>query len=185
MNEKDLLIDCLQRLNRTCIGYMIVGSMASNYWGIPRSTHDIDFVVDYTEVDVESIVSAFEGDFFIQESSVRSALQPPHQFNALDNRTALKVDFFRLAGDEYESQRFERRRGLTLFDQQTWMAAPEDVVLHKLRWNLISPSDKQLSDAAGIVAVSEELIDFDYLKTWANKIGVRLYLDRILDQSSS
>ena len=102
MTEQELLQDCLRRLNQSSIDYMLVGSMASNYWGIPRSTHDIDFVIEFEDADVNAIVSLFEDDFFIQEISVRSALKPPYQFNALDNRSALKVDFFRLAGDAYE-----------------------------------------------------------------------------------
>jgi hypothetical protein len=45
MNERELLVDCLRRLNRTGVAYYLTGSMASNYWGIPRTTHDLDFVV--------------------------------------------------------------------------------------------------------------------------------------------
>ena len=45
MTEQELLCDCLNRLNQAQIPYMLFGSMASNYWGVPRSTHDIDFVV--------------------------------------------------------------------------------------------------------------------------------------------
>lgn len=182
MNEQELLLDCLQRLNAIGISYMLVGSMAGNYWGVPRSTHDIDFVVEFAQQDVGRLVSAFEADFFIQEASVRSALLPPHQFNALDNRSALKVDFFRLAGDEYEFERFGRRRRVSLFEEKTWIAAPEDVVLHKLRWNSMSPSERQLDDAAGIVAISGDLMDFDYLTSWADRIGVRDELNRILGQ---
>ena len=40
MNERELLVDCLRRLNRSGITYYLTGSMASNYWGIendPRS----------------------------------------------------------------------------------------------------------------------------------------------------
>jgi len=37
MTEKDLLADCLRRLNQTGVPYMLTGSMASNYWGIPLS----------------------------------------------------------------------------------------------------------------------------------------------------
>lgn len=110
MSEQELLQDCLGRLSDSGIEYMLVGSMAGNYWGIPRSTHDIDFVIEYEEVNVDEIVKLFDGDFFIQKSSVQSALKPPYQFNALDNRSALKVDFFRLAGDAYELERFKRRR---------------------------------------------------------------------------
>ena len=29
--ERDLLVDCLERLNRLSVPYMLVGSMASNY----------------------------------------------------------------------------------------------------------------------------------------------------------
>jgi hypothetical protein len=34
MNERELLVDCLRRLNRTGVTYYLTGSMASNYWGI-------------------------------------------------------------------------------------------------------------------------------------------------------
>lgn len=35
MTERELLVDCLRRLNRTGVIYYLTGSMASNYWGIP------------------------------------------------------------------------------------------------------------------------------------------------------
>ena len=47
MTETELLVDCLQRLEQSGIAYMLVGSMAGNYWGGPRSTHNIDFVIEY------------------------------------------------------------------------------------------------------------------------------------------
>jgi hypothetical protein len=137
MTEQELLKDCLARLNRSSIDYMLVGSMASNYWGIPRSTHDIDFVVEYGQEDVDTIVRLFEDDFFIQEISVRSALKPPYQFNALDNRSALKVDFFRLAGDAYDLERFKRRQSAKILGQTAFLAAPEDVILYKLRGTIL------------------------------------------------
>jgi hypothetical protein len=158
---------------------MLVGSMASNFWGIPRSTHDIDFVVQYDAKDVDTIVNLFEDEFFIQEISVRSALKPPFQFNALDNRSALKVDFFRLAGDAYEMERFARRQSVTILGQSAFLAMPEDIILHKLRWHTISPSDRQLSDSVGILAVSGDLVDNDYLDRWANQIGVSDLLQQI------
>lgn len=179
MTEQQLLQDCLRRLNQSSIAYMLVGSMASNYWGIPRSTHDIDFVIQYNDDQVDVIVKLFEGDFFIQKISVRSALKPPYQFNALDNRSALKVDFFRLAGDDYEMERFKRRQTVKILGQTASLAKPEDIILHKLRWYLISPSDRQLSDAAGILSVSEDLIDNEYLNHWANQIGAADLLNQL------
>ena len=181
MTETELLVDCLHRLELSGIAYMLVGSMAGNYWGVPRSTHDIDFVIEYNDEDVNRLVDAFEDSFFIQTISVQAGLKPPHQFNALDNRSALKVDFFRLAGDEYEFERFARRKRIELFGQAAWIATAEDVLLHKLRWHLISPSDRQLTDARGIVAVSGDQLDQDYLNRWADRISVADLLHPILD----
>jgi hypothetical protein len=31
MTEKDLLVDCIRRLNRAAVPHMLTGSMASNY----------------------------------------------------------------------------------------------------------------------------------------------------------
>ncbi len=39
---------------------------------MPRSTHDIDFVIEYDETQVSKILESFQGDFFIQEISVES-----------------------------------------------------------------------------------------------------------------
>lgn len=179
MTEETLLIDCLRRLEGSGVDYMLVGSMAGNYWGVPRSTHDIDFVIEYGTTQVADILAAFRDEFFIQKVSVESALKPPHQFNALDNRSALKVDFFRVAGDDYEFERFRRRKRITLFDQPAWIAMPEDVLLHKLRWHTISPTDRQLTDARGICLVSGDVLDRDYLNHWAQQIGVSDLLKKV------
>lgn len=180
MTESELLVDCLRRLECAGIDYMLVGSMAGNYWGVPRSTHDIDFVIEYDETQVEAIVRAFQDGFFIQPISVAAGLRPPHQFNALDNRSALKVDFFRVAGDAYEFERFARRKRVVLFEQPAWIAAAEDVLLHKLRWHKISPSDRQLADARGIQLVSGGQLDQAYMEHWAERIGVAELLRSVL-----
>src|SRR5207344_3587117 len=90
MNERELLVDCLRRLNRAGVTYYLTGSMASNYWGIPRTTHDLDFVVQLSDPAGAPILREFSKDFYIDEKAVRAAQQPPYQFNAIDNRSALK-----------------------------------------------------------------------------------------------
>jgi hypothetical protein len=158
---------------------MLTGSMASNYWGVPRTTHDLDFVVQLHEAFVAPLVAAFAGDYFIQEASVRSALQPPYQFNALDQRSALKIDFWVLRDDPFELSMFSRRRQVTLFGTAAAVAAPEDVLLHKLLWNRLTPSERQLHDAAGIWALQRDQLDTAYLKQWAAALQLEDALQRI------
>lgn len=171
--EQDLLVDCLARLNRLGIPYMLAGSMASNYWGVPRSTHDLDFVLRLRPDSVEGLVAAFKDGFFIQAESVEKSLRPPHQFNALDEQSALKVDFWTLRDDAFERTAFERRVQVTLFDTPAWITTAEDVILHKLFWHKLTPSDRQLGDAAGVYCVQRDALDTAYLDHWASILGVQ------------
>ena len=181
MNERDLLVDCLRRLNRTGVRYYLTGSMASNYWGIPRTTHDLDFVVQLPSAVVPRIVEEFSGDFYIDEAAVRSAFQPPFQFNAIDNRSALKVDFWLSQAAPFDREMFARRVRATLFGEAAWIATAEDVILHKLVWDRMTPSDRQLGDAAGVVAVQADALDHAYLRRWAQELEVAENLDRLLN----
>jgi hypothetical protein len=108
-SERELLVDCLERLNRVGVPYMLVGSMASDYWGIPRSTHDLDFVLVLGTSDVDALVAAFQDGFFLQPESIRNAFSAPYQFNAIDEQSALKIDFWLLQDDTFERTAFERR----------------------------------------------------------------------------
>jgi hypothetical protein len=181
MTERDLLLDCLRRLNRLGLNYYLTGSMASNYWGIPRTTHDLDFVVQFPPSAVPAIVRSFRGDYDIDEAAIHAAVhQPPHQFNAIDTRSALKVDFWLPRPAPFDLETFRRRLRVDLFSETAWIATAEDVILHKLVWNTITPSERQLGDAAGVVAVQRDLLDEVYLRTWATELGVAAELDGIL-----
>jgi hypothetical protein len=180
MNERELLIDCLRRLNRANAPYYLTGSMASNYWGIPRTTHDLDFVIQLPMSAVATIVREFSSDFHIDEQAVRAAYQPPRQFNAIDTRSALKVDFWLPGPDPFDRAMLQRRLEVTLFGEPAWIATAEDVILHKLLWNRITPSDRQLGDAAGVVAVQGGMLDETYLRQWARDLQVSSELERLL-----
>jgi hypothetical protein len=180
VTEQELLVDCLRRLNGGNISYMLTGSMASNYWGIPRTTHDIDFVIQLPPSAVAAMVAAFQPEFVLDENSVRAAYQSPHQFNAIDTRSALKVDFWLSKPVPFEREMFSRRVSVELFGERAWLATAEDVVLHKLYWNLLTPSDRQLNDAAGVVAVQGSSLDLGYLRKWAVELDVGSVLEDLL-----
>lgn len=180
MTEQELLLDCLRRLNRAKITYFLTGSMASNFWGIPRTTHDLDFVIQLPPSAVGRLVAAFSPEFHIDELSVRAAYQPPYQFNAIDTRSALKVDFWLSKPAPFDKETLKRRVQKTLFGEAAWLTTAEDCILHKLLWNQITPSERQLSDAAGVVAVQAENLDLAYLKHWAGVLEVATSLQQIL-----
>jgi len=90
-SDSEFLADVLARLNAAGVDYMWTGSMASNYWGIPRTMHDLDFVLVMKPDQVDRPIAAFDPGFFIQPESVRSAFWPPFQFNVLDEQSGVKT----------------------------------------------------------------------------------------------
>jgi len=180
VTERDLLVDCLRRLNGAAIKYMLTGSMASNYWGIPRTTHDLDFVIQLPADTIPALVSAFRPDFYLDDAALREAYRPPYQFNALDTRSALKVDFWLMRPDPFEQEMFGRRLAVTLFGEPAWICTAEDVILHKLHWNHITPSERQLGDATGVVSVQRAQLDLVYLRRWAGELQVAAKLEDLL-----
>jgi hypothetical protein len=182
MNEAALLRDSLKRLNDLQIEYYVTGSMASNYWGMPRSTHDLDFVIRMDPGAVNRLVDAFAPDFYIDKAAIEAAFSPPFQFNAIDTRSALKVDFWLPTPAPFDQEMLRRRVRKTVDGVPAWIATAEDVILHKLIWNRITPSDRQMKDVAGVWAVQKNALDMQYLWKWADELGLRDDLQKIVSE---
>ena len=72
-----------------------------------------------------------------------------------------------------------RRVLVTLCGDPAWRSTAEDVILPKLIWNRITPSERQLGDAAGVLAVQAEASDKSCLRPWAKEPGVASELERL------
>lgn len=161
---------------------MLTGSMASNAWGIPRTTHDLDFVLQLPPSQIPGFVACFaHPDYFLDEVSIRAAYEPPYQFNLIHVPSALKADFWLLRpAVPFEREMFNRRVEDTWFGERIWLATAEDVILHKLYWNRITPSERQMGDVAGVVQVQRGKLDESYLRQWAADLGVSVELEAVL-----
>ena len=66
----------------------------------------------------------------------------------------------------------------TLFGEPAWIGTSEDVLLHKLYWNQITFSTRQLGDAVAII--QKDRLDLNYLRRWARELGVIPTLEDVL-----
>jgi hypothetical protein len=173
-----LLVD---RIGTLGIRYFITGSIASSYYGIPRYTHDIDVVVAISKQDAEEIVRLFSGEGYISQEGIRDALSGTGMFNFIHAETGLKVDFWIDLGEPFTKSCFARARQVEL-SEGFWvmMASPEDVLLHKVYWDHLMPSERQLRDAQGILSVLGEKLDVAYIEKWAKDLGIKDRIQRLL-----
>jgi hypothetical protein len=62
--ELEVLKEVTWRLDRAQIAYMVTGSIATNFYTVPRMTRDIDIVVELSERDLSRFIPLFEADYY-------------------------------------------------------------------------------------------------------------------------
>ncbi len=174
MSQLELLKKVVEVLDAARIDYMVTGSFASSLHGRPRSTHDIDLIVDLGWTGLRAILDAFPApDFYISEEAAREAMANGGTFNLLDAREGGKVDFWLLTEHPFDTARFERRREDRAWGFQVWVSSPEDTILQKLRWaRMMGGSEKQTDDARQIALTQGAAIEAEYVDRWATHLGV-------------
>ena len=94
-------------------------------------------------------------------------------FNIIHPTTGLKIDVIIPADTEFNRTRLSRGRMLPTNDgTPACFASPEDAILKKLEYYREGGSDKHVRDIIGVLKVQADAIDYEYLETWAERLGV-------------
>jgi hypothetical protein len=169
--------------DRLGVPYVVGGSFASSVYGEPRSTNDIDVVADLRPRDVRPLVAALGADFYADVDAVSSAVDRSASFNVIHAKTAVKVDVFVAGGDEFDHDRIARRRPIHVdpgSEAVLYVDTAEATVLRKLEWFRRGgeSSERQWRDVVSVLRVRRAQVDGQYLRFWADRLGVTDLLDR-------
>ena len=147
----EALKDFVQRLDELGIQYMITGSFAINAFAVGRLTCDIDAVIEISSGDAERVESKFLPDYYIDEISIRNAIQRGSMFNVLNLSNGVKIDFIIKKATGSEADKFRRRRRSEIDGISFWVISKEDLILSKLEWAKDSLSETQFLDIRSLV----------------------------------
>jgi hypothetical protein len=173
--EEQALAALVRHLEQLAIPYMVTGSVASSHHGRPRTTHDIDVVIDPTPATLESLVAGLAGSgFYVDADRARDALHRRRLFNVIEDETAVKIDLIIRKDRPFSVEELRRRKPVQLGGQlRVALATPEDSILSKLEWAQKSGgSEKQLADVAGVVEIQGPRLDGAYVEHWAQELGL-------------
>jgi hypothetical protein len=160
----ELLADVVRRLDAARIPYMITGSTASAYYGEPRATRDLDIVIDPPPEALDALVDGLlAAHMYVDRDAASAALRERTQFSVI-GPDATKVDFILRKDRSFSREEFERRRPANLLGTETFIA--------KLEWSVPFDSDRQLRDAASMLAVSDDGLDRAYIDGWVRVLGL-------------
>lgn len=173
-DEQELCRKVTDILDRVGARYFITGSIAAMYYGEARMTRDIDIVVDLRYGDVHSLEEAFRPpQFWFDADLLRAAMQEGGQAMINDTSHGIKIDLMCAAETSFNASRFARSRRVAMPTGHTVaIAAPEDVILMKLKYYQEGGSDKHLRDIASMFKISGDEFDRGYLEHWAKTLGV-------------
>lgn len=181
MNEPGRFLGrIISALDSAGVPHMLAGSFASGVHGTPRSTQDIDLVIDPTFATLDRFLAAMKGpDVYLDPDVARDEFKRRSQFNVIDTATFWKADLIFRKGRPFSRSEMDRRIPTQVLGVDAFVASAEDTVLTKLEWSKLGESERQLRDVRGILDVKGDSLDLAYIERWLDDLGVRELWERI------
>jgi hypothetical protein len=114
MPEPELFLLFVRPLNRAGIRYVVSGSVAAIFYGEPRLTHDVDFIIFLNANDCRGLSDAFpEKDFYLPPMETilaETAREKNGHFNLIHRDTGFKADMYPTGRDELNAWAFGGKR---------------------------------------------------------------------------
>lgn len=162
------------------IPYFVTGGFGVSVWGRPRFTADIDLVVTVTERAVPILANELKKlstSAYIDVDQMKDALERKGEFNFVEPRVGMKVDFW-ILGNDFDKQAMRRRQYKMIQRQKVAFISPEDLIISKMRWYQASQSTRHLEDIESVIAITKKL-DWQYLEKWAGELGLSEELQKL------
>ena len=169
----------LEAMEAAGIEYMIGGAVAAWAWGEPRSTLDLDLVVNIPLESVNRLSEALKKrEMLVPAEIIRDNIlddQVDHPVNAIHMHSGYKADLYLVrAGDELRASAFNRRKEINLGESfgAVYLHSPEDLIIYKLWYYSISQQTKHIRDITSIVMTLGDELDFRYIEMWVIVKGI-------------
>jgi hypothetical protein len=171
MSVPEVLQRITTALDQSSVAYMLTGSFASAYYGMPRSTQDIDVIIEATPEQLRSLVQSLPLDQYYSDlDAALQAHQAESMFNVIDLSTGWKIDFILRKSRPFSREEFRRRVRVNLQGVSLFVASAEDIVVAKLEWSRLAQSQRQIEDAAAILRTRRETLDRSYIEKWTREL---------------
>jgi hypothetical protein len=178
------LRDLTTALTESGIPYMVVGSAAGTFHGHPRSTIDLDIVIDPTASQLQQLLQRLPPERFYADPDVaRDALRHRGMFNVIDMLTGWKIDLIIRKARPFSIEELKRRQRGTIFGVEVDTATAEDTIVAKLEWAKTGNSERQLHDVAAIL--KNNAVDLAYVERWIDELELRAEWDRARSLATS
>ena len=182
----------LDALNTAHVEYLIGGAVAVWAWGTARTTQDFDLVINLPLEQIYPLSQELKKrDMLVPFDIILDLLMQDEgdlPINAIHLHTGYKAEFFLLRPhDTYRATSISRRRLVNLGPSlgEVYVHSPEDLILNKLRYFTLSRQSKHVRDIRSMILAMGDELDFAYIESWAEQLGVTEVWQEILQAAPS
>jgi hypothetical protein len=164
---------------------MVTGSVGAMLFSRPRLTNDMDIIIELYDKDIDMFVKEFSGgDYYLPDKEViKDEIDNSGQFNIIHATSGTKVDFIIRKNNEFAFEEFSRKLKVPFAEGiEATSATPEDIIISKMRYYKMSPSEKHIDDIKSIISVMKNELDVEYVNLWTQKLLLGKIWGKCLDK---
>lgn len=154
---EEALLTTARVLEASAIPYMVIGGVANLFWGVPRTTLDVDIAVWVEEADIPRLIQRLPDVLrllpddpveFIRETRVLP----------METKEGFRVDLI-FGTLPFEESAIRRARLMSVAGERVRICTPEDLIVLKI----VSDRARDREDVAGIIRTQGAGLDRRYL----------------------
>jgi len=176
---KDFIQTTISCLEESRIKYVLVGGVAALIYGRPRTTLDVDIVIDSANIEdvkrLETTLKAY--GFSLRDNEIAEALGEKSNCSVFLKDCIYRIDI-QGTYSPLDSRCLNNRLLMKIYEQDTYIQKAEDLIVAKLVYR--SPQDYE--DVHAILLRQKEKLDYNYLRSVAAIEGIERQLDKILSR---
>lgn len=156
------------------IPYMVIGGVANLFWGIPRTTLDIDVTIKVQEESYLSLIERVKHDFKLRVDDPLSFIRRTSVL-PIEDRNGIRLDLI-FARLPYEFKAIRRSKRVRVHGEWIQVCSPEDLIIHKI----ISERPRDREDVQGIISLLRGKLDRRYLDPIVKELAKELAKPELL-----
>lgn len=176
-NFEDFLTLVSETLEDADIPYVIVGGLITIIYGRPRTTMDIDIIIENPKKNFKTLEDVFQKNgFVIIENEIKTAVDENSHCSIFHTEFPYRID---LQGIYSTLDRiaFENREKRDVLGITIMLEKIEDAIIGKLVYG----SQQDLEDAKSMFERQKNNINLDYLEKYASNLGLSEKLSHLIN----
>ena len=187
-----LVSDLANSFDRLGLRYAVGGALATNYWGIVRTTVDVDCLIAIPALKYQDFADALQSlgcrlrdpagkPIDISAEQMRQSALERNLIECFQN--SIRIELF-LPIVPLQNEILRRAVELSVGNRKIFVTTAEDIILLKMVFHRV----KDLQDVRGVLWVQREKLDFDYLRHWSSRTlgdDVQQELEELISESTA